>query len=104
MQKTENAVLDTYFKDYENDPDFIAEGLAKIEGLRGMLDDGGHDCVLEVDGGVKVENIGAIAHAGATAFVAGSAVFGSPDYRATLAAMRQEIAAVRRAPVSAAAS
>jgi ribulose-phosphate 3-epimerase len=47
---------------------------------------------LEVDGGVKVANIGRIAAAGADTFVAGSAIFGAPDYAATIAAMRREVA------------
>ena len=53
----------------------------------------GRDIRLEVDGGVKVDNIAAIAKAGADTFVAGSAIFGSPDYAATIAAMRAAIAA-----------
>jgi len=52
----------------------------------------GHEILLEVDGGVKPDNIGAIAAAGADTFVAGSAVFGKPDYAAVIAAMRAEVA------------
>ena len=59
-----------------------------------MIDESGLDVRLEVDGGVKVNNIGQIAAAGADTFVAGSAIFGNddyPDYAATIAAMRNEI-------------
>jgi ribulose-phosphate 3-epimerase len=55
----------------------------------------GRKILLEVDGGIKVENIAAAAKAGADTFVAGSAIFGSSDYRATIARMRAELAAVR---------
>jgi ribulose-phosphate 3-epimerase len=75
---------------------FIPEALNKLRTARGVLDDwqreSGHSIVLEIDGGVKVDNIGAIAAAGADTFVAGSAIFGAKDYRATIAAMRREIA------------
>ncbi len=63
---------------------FIEECLPKIKSLRAMLDKRGLETELEVDGGVKIENIGRIAHAGADVFVAGSAVFGSSDYAATI--------------------
>jgi len=56
-----------------------------------MLDEGNHKAELEVDGGIKVSNIGAAAKAGADVFVAGSAVFGSDNYKKTIAAMRQEM-------------
>jgi ribulose-phosphate 3-epimerase len=72
---------------------FIETTLAKISTARQMIDESGLDVRLEVDGGVKVDNIGAIAAAGADTFVAGSAIFGSEDYVATIAAMRGEIAA-----------
>ncbi|MFL2546727.1 MAG: ribulose-phosphate 3-epimerase [Candidatus Rariloculaceae bacterium] len=72
---------------------FIETTLAKISTARRMIDESGLDVRLEVDGGVKVDNIGAIAAAGADTFVAGSAIFGSEDYVATIAAMRGEIAA-----------
>jgi ribulose-phosphate 3-epimerase len=55
-----------------------------------MIDVTGRDIRLEVDGGVKVDNIGQIAAAGADTFVAGSAIFGSDDYAETIAAMREE--------------
>jgi ribulose-phosphate 3-epimerase len=72
---------------------FIDSALAKLAEARRRIDASGRPVRLEIDGGVKVENIGAIARAGADTFVAGSAIFGSPDYAATVAAMRKEIAA-----------
>ena len=74
---------------------FIPSALPKITRVREMIDRSGREVRLEVDGGVKVDNIGAVAAAGADAFVAGSAIFGSKDYRATIAAMREQIAAGR---------
>ena len=74
---------------------FIPSTLAKLAKARRMIDDGGHDVRLEVDGGVKVDNIGDIAAAGADTFVAGSAIFGSGNYRATIEAMRAGIARAR---------
>ena len=68
---------------------FIDACLPKIRTLRAMLDDGGYEAELEVDGGVKTGNIGAIAHAGADVFVAGSAVFGSSDYAATISELKR---------------
>ena len=70
---------------------FIESSLAKLEAARRIIDDSGYDIRLEIDGGVKVDNIGRIAAAGADTFVAGSAIFGSDDYAATIAAMRDEI-------------
>ena len=76
---------------------FISEALAKLKLARARIDAvrqrTGREIRLEVDGGVKVDNIGAIARAGADTFVAGSAIFGSRDYKATIAAMRAAIAA-----------
>jgi len=72
---------------------FIDSTLAKIAAVRKIIDRAGRPIRLEVDGGVKVGNIGQIAAAGADTFVAGSAIFGSGDYRGTIAAMRREIAA-----------
>ena len=74
---------------------FIPSALPKITRVREMIDRSGREVRLEVDGGVKVDNIGAVAAAGADTFVAGSAIFGSKDYRATIAAMREQIAAGR---------
>ncbi|RLA00804.1 MAG: ribulose-phosphate 3-epimerase [Gammaproteobacteria bacterium] len=71
---------------------FIPETLVKLREARKIIDDSGRDIRLEVDGGVKVDNIGEIAAAGADTFVAGSAIFGADDYKATIAAMRAEIA------------
>ncbi|MDG0806577.1 ribulose-phosphate 3-epimerase [Pectobacterium brasiliense] len=70
---------------------FIPSTLDKLRQVRRLIDDSGYDIRLEVDGGVKVENIGAIAEAGADMFVAGSAIFGHPDYRAVIDKMRSEI-------------
>ncbi|MFO7286244.1 MAG: ribulose-phosphate 3-epimerase [Gammaproteobacteria bacterium] len=74
---------------------FIESALRKIEVVRETIDRSGLPIRLEVDGGVKVENIGEIARAGADIFVAGSAIFTSGDYAGTIAAMRREIAAVK---------
>jgi ribulose-phosphate 3-epimerase len=74
---------------------FIPSVLPKVTKVREMIDRSGREIRLEVDGGVKVDNIGAVAAAGADTFVAGSAIFGSKDYRATIAAMREEIGKAR---------
>jgi ribulose-phosphate 3-epimerase len=71
---------------------FIPYTLDKLRAVRSRIDAIGRDVLLEVDGGVKVDNIAAAARAGADTFVAGSAIFGSPDYAATIAAMRAELA------------
>ncbi|AKH87826.1 ribulose-phosphate 3-epimerase [Edwardsiella tarda] len=71
---------------------FIPATLDKLRQVRERIDASGLDIRLEVDGGVKVDNIGAIAAAGADMFVAGSAIFSQPDYAQVIAAMRQEIA------------
>ena len=71
---------------------FIPSALDKLEEARKMIDASAREIRLEIDGGVKVDNIGEIAAAGADTFVAGSAIFGSEDYAATIAAMRAEIA------------
>jgi len=74
---------------------FIPGVLPKIERVRELIDRAGREVRLEVDGGVKVDNIEAIAAAGADTFVAGSAIFGTRDYRATIRAMREQIARAR---------
>ena len=71
---------------------FIPEALKKIAAVRKMIDASGFDIMLEVDGGVKVDNIAAVAKAGADTFVAGSAIFGKPDYKAVIDAMRTQLA------------
>ncbi|MEL6951177.1 MAG: ribulose-phosphate 3-epimerase [Pseudomonadota bacterium] len=71
---------------------FIPEALEKLSAVRERIEASGRDIRLQVDGGVKVDNIGAIAAAGADTFVAGSAIFGSEDYAATIGDMRREIA------------
>ena len=72
---------------------FIDSTLEKLRQARRMIDDSGLEIRLEVDGGVKTDNIGEIAAAGADTFVAGSAIFGSDNYAATIAEMKAEIAA-----------
>jgi ribulose-phosphate 3-epimerase len=80
---------------------FIPHTLDKLRQVRAMVDAAsartGREILLEVDGGVKADNIGAIAAAGADTFVAGSAIFGTPNYAATIARMRAELAQVARA-------
>ena len=71
---------------------FIPSTLPKIAAVRQIIDRSGRDIRLEVDGGVKVDNIGAVAAAGADTFVAGSAIFNAKDYAATIAQMRERIA------------
>jgi len=71
---------------------FIPQALKKLAAVRKLIDASGRDIWLEVDGGVKVDNIAEIARAGADTFVAGSAIFGTKDYKATIAAMRAELA------------
>lgn len=71
---------------------FIPSALDKLRAARNLIDASGQNIRLEIDGGVKVENIREIAAAGADTFVAGSAIFGSDDYTATIAAMKAEIA------------
>jgi ribulose-phosphate 3-epimerase len=71
---------------------FIPSALDKLRQARKVIDDSGREIRLEIDGGVKVDNIGEIAAAGADTFVAGSAIFGSDDYAATIAAMKSKIA------------
>jgi ribulose-phosphate 3-epimerase len=75
---------------------FIPSALPKIAKVRELIDRSGREIRLEVDGGVKVDNIAAVAAAGADTFVAGSAIFGAKDYRATITAMREQIAQARR--------
>ncbi len=75
---------------------FIDYVIDKIVEARAIIDDSGRDIRLEVDGGVKIDNIRRIAEAGADTFVAGSAIFGTDDYAATIAAMRAELAAAAR--------
>ncbi len=72
---------------------FIPTALDKLRAARRLIDDSGREIRLEIDGGVKTGNIREIAAAGADTFVAGSAIFGSDDYAATIAAMKAEIAA-----------
>ena len=73
---------------------FILEALNKLRAVRRKIDASGRDIWLEVDGGVKTDNIADIARAGADTFVAGSAIFGAKDYKAAIAAMRAALAAL----------
>jgi len=73
---------------------FIASVLPKVAEARRRIAETGRDIWLEVDGGIKVENIGAVAAAGADTFVAGSAIFGAKDYAATIREMRARLAVV----------
>ncbi|HEX6007212.1 MAG TPA: ribulose-phosphate 3-epimerase [Burkholderiales bacterium] len=70
---------------------FIPEALNKLSAARRRIEESGREIWLEVDGGVKIDNVREIAQAGADTFVAGSAIFGTQDYRATIAAMRAEL-------------
>jgi ribulose-phosphate 3-epimerase len=72
---------------------FIPHALDKVRAVRKRIDASGRDVMLEVDGGIKAENIAAVARAGADTFVAGSAIFGAKDYGAVIAAMRAQLAA-----------
>ncbi|ASL25285.1 ribulose-phosphate 3-epimerase [Azotobacter chroococcum] len=74
---------------------FIPRTLDKLREARALIDASGHAIRLEIDGGVNVKNIAEIAAAGADTFVAGSAIFGQPDYKAVIDAMRAELARVR---------
>jgi ribulose-phosphate 3-epimerase len=71
---------------------FIRSALDKIRAVRARIDASGRDIWLEVDGGIKVDNIREVARAGADTFVAGSAIFSTPDYAATIQAMREQLA------------
>ncbi len=73
---------------------FITESLRKIAELRVLIDDSGCDIRLAVDGGVDVDNIAAVARAGADTFISGSAIFGSEDYAATIRRMREALTGV----------
>ena len=70
---------------------FIGEALKKVSLVRELINASGREIMLEVDGGIKVENIAAVAMAGADTFVAGSAIFGKPDYKAIIDAMRTQL-------------
>ena len=71
---------------------FIPGALKKIAAVRKLIDDSGRSILLEVDGGIKIDNIAAAAKAGADTFVAGSAIFGATDYKTVIDAMRAELA------------
>jgi ribulose-phosphate 3-epimerase len=71
---------------------FLPSALDKLRQVRKMIDDSGYDIRLEIDGGVKIDNIREIKEAGADTFVAGSAIFSKPNYRDTIDQMRSELA------------
>jgi ribulose-phosphate 3-epimerase len=73
---------------------FIPQALKKISDVRKRIDESGRDIMLEVDGGIKVENIAEAARAGADTFVSGSAIFGKSDYKAVIDAMRSNLVQV----------
>ena len=75
---------------------FIPSALKKVAQARKLIEATGRDIRLEVDGGIKIDNIRAVADAGADTFVAGSAIFGKPDYKAVIDAMRAQLAAPAR--------
>ncbi|MDN3698411.1 MULTISPECIES: ribulose-phosphate 3-epimerase [Vibrio] len=75
---------------------FIPNTLDKLRAVRKMIDESGREIRLEIDGGVKVDNIREIAEAGADMFVAGSAIFNRPDYKEVIDEMRAELAKVKR--------
>ena len=70
---------------------FIPHALKKIEAARAMIDSCGKPVMLEVDGGIKVDNIAEVARAGADTFVSGSAIFNAPDYQAVIRQMRERL-------------
>ena len=74
---------------------FIPQALKKLRQARALIDASNYDIRIEIDGGVKIDNIREIAEAGADTFVAGSAIFGSDDYAATIEAMRAELSRVK---------
>ena len=76
---------------------FIPSTLKKLQQVKQRIIESGQKIRLEIDGGVKVENIAEIAKAGADMFVAGSAIFGQPDYKTVIDAMRKELAGVKHA-------
>ena len=73
---------------------FLPSVLKKVRAARVLLDRENPDCRLEIDGGIKLDNIGDAAQAGADTFVAGSAIFGSGDYTATIQALREQLASI----------
>lgn len=74
---------------------FIPEALSKLRAVRQKITASGRDIWLEVDGGIRVDNIAEVARAGADTFVAGSAIFGATDYKTTIGAMRAELGKVK---------
>ena len=75
---------------------FIPSALAKLRKARHLIDESGLDIRLEIDGGIKIDNIRQVAQAGADTFVSGTGIFDTPDYRKTIDNMRAEIAGAGR--------
>jgi ribulose-phosphate 3-epimerase len=73
---------------------FIPNTLKKIKEVRQLIDESGRDMMLQVDGGINIDNIADVARAGADTFVAGSAIFGKPDYANTISTMRQALLSI----------
>jgi ribulose-phosphate 3-epimerase len=73
---------------------FIPRTYEKLRQAKALIDESGRDIRLEVDGGINLENIGSVAHAGADMFVAGSAIFGAADYTDVINRMRKELLSV----------
>ena len=73
---------------------FIDSALRKVQAARARIEASGKDIRLQVDGGIKIDNIAQVAAAGADTFVAGSAIFGRPDYKAVIGTMRERLAAL----------
>ncbi len=73
---------------------FIPHALKKIQAARKLIDESGKDIMLEVDGGININNIADIARAGADTFVSGSAIFGQPDYASVISAMREQLSSL----------
>ena len=84
-----------FFADHNRLFAFIASAVDKIRVLRRMIDERGIDVDIEVDGGIKVDNIGAVAAAGANVFVSGSGVFGTKNYAQTIALLRSHAETAR---------
>lgn len=94
MDKVDMILLMSVNPGFGGQP-FIPHTMDKLRAVRKMIDESGRDIRLEIDGGVKVDNIREIAEAGADMFVAGSAIFGQPDYKAVIDQMREELSQVR---------
>jgi pentose-5-phosphate-3-epimerase len=95
MVKPVDRIIPDFAKAGANIITFHPEASEHIDRARRKIDESGRDIMLEVDGGIKADNIAAAAAAGADTFVAGSAIFGKPDYKGVIDAMRVELATVK---------